>query len=142
MIEVARQNTTASTITQELYEVPDGKKTDSLVEILTTKGVDDQGNTLQAIIFVNSKLMAGRLSRQLNRYGFMEINLRKKELKPWEHLKTALSIIWLLRMWLHAALIFRICRWLSILIFLSWPKIMFTESAEPAVPVLKDWRSA
>lgn len=71
MIEVARQNTTASTITQELYEVPDGKKTDSLVEILTTKGVDDQGNTLQAIIFVNSKLMAGRLSRQLNRYGFL-----------------------------------------------------------------------
>lgn len=71
MIEVARQNTTASTITQELYEVPDGKKIDALVEILTSKGVDEKGNTLQAIIFVNSKMMAGRLSRQLSRYAFL-----------------------------------------------------------------------
>lgn len=71
MIEVARQNTTASTITQELYEVENGKKTDALVEILMTKGVDDTGATLQAIIFVNSKLMAGRLSRQLARYGYL-----------------------------------------------------------------------
>ncbi len=71
MIEVARQNTTASTITQELYEVPDGRKQILLSKFSRQKESMTKEILLQAIIFVNSKLMAGRLSRQLNRYGFL-----------------------------------------------------------------------
>lgn len=71
MIEVARQNSTASTIEQEMYLVEDGKKIDALVEFLTSKAVDENGKSLQGIIFVNAKITASRLSRRLERMGFL-----------------------------------------------------------------------
>lgn len=70
VVEVARQNATASTIRQEIFLVDDLKKTDALVELLNTRGEDEEGKPLQTIVFVNAKLTARRLARELERCGF------------------------------------------------------------------------
>ena len=66
VIEVARQNATASTIKQEVFSVNELQKTDALVELLKTRGEDSDGKPLQTIVFVNAKLTARRLARELN----------------------------------------------------------------------------
>lgn len=70
VVEVARQNATASTIKQEVFLVDELKKTDGLVELLNTRGEDEEGKPLQTIVFVNAKLTARRLARELEKCGF------------------------------------------------------------------------
>lgn len=70
VIEVARQNATAATIKQEVFSVDELQKTDALVEILKTRGEDSDGKPLQTIVFVNAKLTARRLARELEKCGF------------------------------------------------------------------------
>ncbi len=62
-IEVARANTTASTVEQRFYSVPDDDKRLALQQILRSRGIR------QAFVFVNSKLGCGRLARALERDG-------------------------------------------------------------------------
>lgn len=68
LIEVARQNATAATIVQKVFVVHESQKTDALVELLKTEGTVD-GVQQQAIVFVNAKITARRLARQLELYG-------------------------------------------------------------------------
>ncbi len=70
VIEVARQNATAATIKQEVLSVNELQKTDALVELLKTRGEDSDGKPLQTIVFVNAKLTARRLARELEKCGF------------------------------------------------------------------------
>lgn len=70
VIEVARQNATAATIKQEVFSVDELQKTDALVELLKTRGEDTEGEPLQTIVFVNAKLTARRLARELEKCGF------------------------------------------------------------------------
>lgn len=70
VIEVARQNATAATIKQEVFSVNELQKTDALVELLKTRGEDSDGKPLQTIVFVNAKLTARRLARELEKCGF------------------------------------------------------------------------
>lgn len=70
VIEVARQNATAATIKQEVFSVNELQKTDALVELLKTRGEDPDGKSLQTIVFVNAKLTARRLARELEKCGF------------------------------------------------------------------------
>ena len=46
------------------------QKTDALVELLKTRGEDPDGKPLQTIVFVNAKLTARRLARELEKCGF------------------------------------------------------------------------
>lgn len=69
VIEVAKRNATASTIKQEVFSVDEDKKIDALVELLETRGEDKEGNPLQTIVFVNAKLTARRLARELEKSG-------------------------------------------------------------------------
>ena len=62
-IEVARANTTASTVEQRFYSVPDDDKRLALQQILRSRGIR------QAFVFVNSKIGCGRLARSLERDG-------------------------------------------------------------------------
>ena len=68
VIEVARQNQTAETVTQEVYQVTDREKTDVLIDLLKTRG-DNQGPLTQVIVFVNAKITCRRLARTLERVG-------------------------------------------------------------------------
>ncbi len=68
VIEVARQNQTAETVTQEVYQVTDREKTDVLIDILKTRGVEGAPMT-QVIVFVNAKITCRRLARTLERVG-------------------------------------------------------------------------
>ena len=52
LVEVARENSTAKTITQRIYEVHDSEKADALLELLEDTECDEAKNIL---VFVNSK---------------------------------------------------------------------------------------
>ena len=67
-IEVARQNATADTITQECLEVRDTDKSATLIELLKTRG-EDGGALRQVLVFVNSKMVCRRLTRMLVNAG-------------------------------------------------------------------------
>ena len=69
LVTVAQRNTTASTITQEVYKVQETQKRDALIDLLESRALDANGNPLQTIVFVNSKLTARRLSKNLQDYG-------------------------------------------------------------------------
>ncbi|MGC7411395.1 DEAD/DEAH box helicase [Pandoraea pneumonica] len=62
-IEVARRNATADTVEQVVYEVPEDDKRAAVVQILNERDLK------QVIVFVNSKIGASRLARQLERDG-------------------------------------------------------------------------
>jgi ATP-dependent RNA helicase RhlE len=62
-IEVARRNTTADTVTQIAYRVPNEQKRRVLVDIVRSRGLP------QVLVFTNTKLGANRLSRELERAG-------------------------------------------------------------------------
>lgn len=62
-IEVARRNTTADTVIQIAYRVPNEQKRRVLVDIVRSRGLP------QVLVFTNTKLGANRLSRELERAG-------------------------------------------------------------------------
>ncbi|AUT60057.1 DEAD/DEAH box helicase [Paraburkholderia terrae] len=62
-IEVARSNSTATNVTQIVYEVAEGDKTGAVVKLIRDRGLK------QVIVFCNSKIGASRLARQLERDG-------------------------------------------------------------------------
>jgi ATP-dependent RNA helicase RhlE len=62
-IEVSRPNTTASTVEQHFYSVPDDEKRHAVKQIVRQRGIT------QAFVFVNSKLGCALLARSLEREG-------------------------------------------------------------------------
>ena len=68
LIEVARQNATADTITQECLVVRDAEKSAALIELLKTRG-EGGGPLKQVLVFVNSKMVCRRLARMLAAAG-------------------------------------------------------------------------
>lgn len=68
VIEVARENSTAETVTQELFAVNDREKTDVLIDMLKTRGPEGTPLT-QVLVFVNAKITCRRLARTLERVG-------------------------------------------------------------------------
>ncbi len=68
VIEVARENSTAETVTQELFTVSDRDKTDVLIDMLKTRGPEG-GPLTQVLVFVNAKITCRRLARTLERVG-------------------------------------------------------------------------
>ena len=68
LIEVARENATAETVTQEVFQVSDRDKTDVLIDMLKTRGPDG-GPLTQVLVFVNAKITCRRLARTLSRVG-------------------------------------------------------------------------
>ena len=66
LVEVARENSAAKTITQRLYEVHDSEKVDALLDLLDDEISEDAKNIL---VFVNSKIGCRRLARTLTQYG-------------------------------------------------------------------------
>lgn len=66
LVEVARENSTAKTITQKLFEVHDSEKVDALLALLEDEMCDEAKNIL---VFVNSKISCRRLARMLTQYG-------------------------------------------------------------------------
>lgn len=66
LVEVARENSTAKTITQKLFEVHDSEKVDALLDLLDDEMCEDAKNIL---VFVNSKIACRRLARTLSQYG-------------------------------------------------------------------------
>ena len=62
-IEVARSNSTATNVTQMVYEVAEGDKTAAVVKLIRDRGLK------QVIVFCNSKIGASRLARSLERDG-------------------------------------------------------------------------
>ncbi|MDE2604784.1 MAG: DEAD/DEAH box helicase [Burkholderiales bacterium] len=66
-IEVSRPNTTASTVEQHFYSVPEDDKRRALRQIVRQRGIS------QAFVFVNSKLGCARLARSLERDGLKAV---------------------------------------------------------------------
>jgi superfamily II DNA/RNA helicase len=62
-IEVSRPNTTAATVEQHFFSVPDDEKRHAVKQIVRQRGIT------QAFVFVNSKLGCARLARSLERDG-------------------------------------------------------------------------
>jgi len=67
-IEVARSNSTATNVTQMVYEVAEGDKTGAVVQLIRERGLK------QVIVFCNSKIGASRLARSLERDGVVAIH--------------------------------------------------------------------
>jgi ATP-dependent RNA helicase RhlE len=63
MIEVARRNTAAETVTQHVYRVDKDAKRDLLIHLV------DEGQWFQVLVFTRTKHGANRLAEQLNRAG-------------------------------------------------------------------------
>jgi len=63
MIEVARRNTAAETVTQHVYQVDQQAKRDLLIHLI------DEGQWFQVLVFTRTKHGANRLAEQLNRAG-------------------------------------------------------------------------
>ncbi|CAM2177617.1 ATP-dependent RNA helicase RhlE [Paraburkholderia sacchari] len=64
-IEVARSNSTATNVTQVVYEVAEGDKTGAVVQLIRERGLK------QVIVFCNSKIGASRLARQIEKQGIV-----------------------------------------------------------------------
>ncbi|WP_144108386.1 DEAD/DEAH box helicase [Paraburkholderia sp. BCC1886] len=62
-IEVARSNSTATNVTQIVFEVAEGDKTGAVVQLIRERSLK------QVIVFCNSKIGASRLARSLERDG-------------------------------------------------------------------------
>jgi ATP-dependent RNA helicase RhlE len=63
LIEVARRNTAAETVTQHVYRVDKEGKRDLLIHLI------DEGQWYQVLVFTRTKHGANRLAEQLNRAG-------------------------------------------------------------------------
>lgn len=66
-IEVARSNSAAANVTQQVFMVPEARKQAAVVHLLKQRA--EQGLPKQCIVFTNSKLGCSRLARQLEREG-------------------------------------------------------------------------
>jgi superfamily II DNA/RNA helicase len=66
-IEVSRPNTTASTVEQHFFSVPDDDKRRAVKQLVRQRGIT------QAFVFVNSKLGCARLARSLEREGLKAV---------------------------------------------------------------------
>ena len=66
-IEVSRPNTTASTVEQHFFSVPDDDKRRAVRQLVRQRGIS------QAFVFVNSKLGCARLARALERDGLKAV---------------------------------------------------------------------
>ncbi|QGZ60980.1 DEAD/DEAH box helicase [Paraburkholderia acidisoli] len=64
-IEVARSNSTATNVTQIVYEVAEGDKTGAVVQLIRERSLK------QVIVFCNSKIGASRLARQIEKQGIV-----------------------------------------------------------------------
>jgi superfamily II DNA/RNA helicase len=64
-IETAVRNSTATTVRQIVFEVPEGDKTSAVVQLIRERDLK------QVIVFCNSKIGAGRLARQIEREGIV-----------------------------------------------------------------------
>ena len=64
-IEVAQRNSTATNVRQIVFEVPEGDKHAAVVQLIRERGLK------QVLIFCNSKIGAGRLSRLIERDGIV-----------------------------------------------------------------------
>ena len=64
-IETSVRNSTATNVTQIVFEVPEGDKTAAVVQLIRERGLK------QVIVFCNSKIGAGRLARQIERDGIV-----------------------------------------------------------------------
>jgi ATP-dependent RNA helicase RhlE len=64
LVEVARANATATNVEQLVYSAESGSKSRTLKAVIKEHSIE------QAIIFVNSKIGAGRLARTLEQDGF------------------------------------------------------------------------
>ncbi|MFN7888384.1 MAG: DEAD/DEAH box helicase, partial [Betaproteobacteria bacterium] len=71
LIEVARRNATAETVTQEFVRVHESEKTDALLMLLRGEvpGIGDGQPIKQTLVFVNAKIECRRLARQLQKAG-------------------------------------------------------------------------
>ncbi|HEY1609401.1 MAG TPA: C-terminal helicase domain-containing protein, partial [Paraburkholderia sp.] len=58
-----RSNSTATNVTQIVYEVPEGDKTGAVVQLIRERSLK------QVLVFCNSKIGASRLARQLEKSG-------------------------------------------------------------------------
>ena len=65
LIEVAQRNATAANVRQELVKVHESEKGDALSTLLA-----ERDDLAQVIVFVNTKIGARRLARELDREGF------------------------------------------------------------------------
>ena len=68
LVEVARRNATADTVSHQVFKVHDSEKTDALLHILRTHG-EGGGPLKQVLVFVNAKIECRRLARQLEKAG-------------------------------------------------------------------------
>jgi superfamily II DNA/RNA helicase len=68
LIEVARRNATADTVTHKVFKVHESEKTDALLHILKTQGEGGE-RPKQVLVFVNAKIECRRLARQLEKAG-------------------------------------------------------------------------
>ena len=64
-IETAVRNSTATNVTQIVYEVNEGDKTAAVVQLIRERGLK------QVIVFCNSKIGASRLARQIEKAGIV-----------------------------------------------------------------------
>ncbi len=64
-IETAVRNSTATNVTQIVYEVGEGDKTGAVVQLIRERGLK------QVIVFCNSKIGASRLARQIEKAGII-----------------------------------------------------------------------
>src|SRR6185295_9698887 len=66
-IEVSKPNSTATTVEQHFYSVPEDDKRRALRQVVRQRGIT------QAFVFVNSKLGCARLARALERDGLRAV---------------------------------------------------------------------
>ncbi|CAM2148025.1 ATP-dependent RNA helicase RhlE [Pararobbsia alpina] len=64
-IETAVRNSTATNVTQLLFEVNEGDKTSAVIQLIRER------NLKQVIVFCNSKIGASRLARQIEKAGIL-----------------------------------------------------------------------
>ncbi|MFC5430403.1 DEAD/DEAH box helicase [Paraburkholderia denitrificans] len=64
-IEVARSNSTATNVTQIVFEVAEGDKAGAVVQLIRERGLK------QVIVFCNSKIGASRLARLIEKQGIV-----------------------------------------------------------------------
>ncbi|RAP31456.1 ATP-dependent RNA helicase RhlE [Candidatus Marinamargulisbacteria bacterium SCGC AG-343-D04] len=67
LVEVARENMAADTVTQSVYHVPKSRKSDLLVHLIK------EGDWNQILVFTRTKHGADRVSKQLNKEGIVSV---------------------------------------------------------------------
>jgi ATP-dependent RNA helicase RhlE len=135
VIEVARANTTASTVEQRFFRVEEEDKRQALKQLLREHQVT------QAFVFVNSKLGCARLARALERAtgcGWPHCTAtraRTSASRRWTRSSRGRSICWCVPTSPRAGSTSRMCRRCSTSTSRSTRRTMSTVSAARVVPV-------